>query len=694
MQLNAQKQSLAGLLGGLDYQLVIPPYQRPYAWGREQVDDLWDDVLSAIGHGHFMGSLVLNSADEQRPQVIDGQQRLTTLLLLISLLQDKYRALGVPAKAEPLYTLLHSNQFAEGDARYRLRTGDANWSVFRDYVLRRYDDADRRTWDMAHLETRIVRSRNQALFDNAKLLAEKLDTWLEGLADAEAVQQIEKLQQTLIQKLDFVVVSVGSAPDAFLLFETLNDRGLQLSQGDLLKNHLLSKIAADTSDPTAEVEAAADEWDGLLDDLGSTVDVTRFLRHYLLARSFPVKKEQVFDKFKAQVNAKGPLPLLKELRDLAVLYGQIAEPAKVESDPEMQALLQALNVLRAETCHPALLVASKYLSRDDFVAFARLAEILTYRYSSVCGLNGGDLQAAYHRAAKLLLDSKGADLDAARAEITQMMPGSEQFIPSFQRQRMGAQYLARYTLQGIERALNPGKEFKGNDAVHIEHIMPQTPNEDWKECLGETVADHPVFVQRWGNLALLHAPLNQEASNYSFADKQAKYDQSEVVLTQDLTAYLRWGYDVIEQRQKWMAELADAMWSVDGHTAPEHPSPAPLDAALDSFEPSQRAALASYLPAAAPATKTDLITAIDGHATSLELHGVDGAAEIAGSLRAVISRWGELGTDGRRLVAAAVAYFADVGDQANDLGEGGLDDDLAVLHAACDALALDDIAPE
>ena len=94
-------------------------------------------------------------------------------------------------------------------------------------------------------------------------------------------------------------------------------------------------------------------------------------------------------------------------------------------------------------------------------------------------------------------------------------------------------------LEGIERALNPGKEFKGNDAVHIEHVMPQTPNDDWKECLGETMTDHPAYVQRWGNLTLLHAPLNQEASNYSFADKQARYEKSEVTITRDLTGYLR-----------------------------------------------------------------------------------------------------------------------------------------------------------
>lgn len=693
MQLNAQKQSLASLLGGLGYQLVIPPYQRPYAWGREQVDDLWDDVTSSLGTGHFMGSIVLNSADEQKPQVIDGQQRLTTLLLLVSLIQEKYRAFDAHNKAEPLYQLLFADPFSEGDVRYRLRTGDANWSVFRDYVLRRHDDPLRKNWDESSKEPRAVRSRNQSLFDNAALLSDKLDRWLEGHEADDAVKRLEQLQQTLIQKLEFVVVSVGSAPDAFLLFETLNDRGLQLSQGDLLKNHLLSRIAQNTGDTNGEVEAAADEWDGLLDDLGTSTDVTQFLRNYLLGRSFPVKKEQVFDRFKAQVASVGPQKLLIELRKAAVHYGKITDPAKVDKAPLLQAQLQALNTLRAETCHPALLAAMQTLGDDGVLQFARLIEILTYRYSSVCSLSANDLQAAYHKAAKILLESKGQKLAEARAEIEPMLPDSEQFVSAFQRQRMGAQYLLRYTLKGIEQAVNPGKEFKANDIVHIEHVMPQTPNDEWKECLGDAIDDHPAFVQRWGNLTLLHAPLNQKATNSAFADKQAEYEQSEVTGTKALCGYLRWGFDVIERRQREMGRIADAVWSIDGYSTEQPAADSELEAALASIDPDRRQDLIDFMPDVAPADRTALIESIEQHAQAVANVGSFRGVKIAAGLIALLERWGELGTDGRRLAVGAANYFVEMSDKANDLEPGGLDDDLQVLQAACDVLALNDLSP-
>jgi len=104
------------------------------------------------------------------------------------------------------------------------------------------------------------------------------------------------------------------------------------------------------------------------------------------------------------------------------------------------------------------------------------------------------------------------------------MPSSEQFKASFQRQQMGAHYLLRYTLQNIERFKNPGREFKENLAVHIEHVLPQTLSDEWRRCLGPNAADHEAYVQRWGNLTLLHAPLNK--GNDLFALKQEKYRSS------------------------------------------------------------------------------------------------------------------------------------------------------------------------
>jgi len=100
MELTADKKSLKNLLAVAEQQFRIPPYQRPYAWTSDQVDDLWDDLVANLGSGHFLGSVVLSSEDESRPQVIDGQQRLTTLMLLMSTLRDECHARGLTQQVQ------------------------------------------------------------------------------------------------------------------------------------------------------------------------------------------------------------------------------------------------------------------------------------------------------------------------------------------------------------------------------------------------------------------------------------------------------------------------------------------------------------------------------------------------------------------------------------------------------------------
>ena len=142
MRINAEKTNLNELLGIPNRQFVIPPYQRPYAWEPEQIDELWDDLVQTLGSGHFMGSIVLNCESPEAPEVIDGQQRLTTLLLLLALIRDQYATL----KPDLVYRVQQflENTHADAEGRFKLRTGNANWPVFRDFVLRRPDDAGRK----------------------------------------------------------------------------------------------------------------------------------------------------------------------------------------------------------------------------------------------------------------------------------------------------------------------------------------------------------------------------------------------------------------------------------------------------------------------------------------------------------------------------------------------------------------------
>ena len=690
MQLSADRMALNKLFAVDGEQFVVPPYQRPYAWGAEQVDELWDDVITTMRSGHFIGSIVLNDEHDGRPQVIDGQQRLTTLIMLLGLIRDHYHALGAQIRSRP-QRLLISDEFEVGDAKWKLRNGDVNWPIFRDFVLRAPDDPHRQGWSDAHHLPRERRARNQALLDNAKRLQERVTTYIDGLEPQQQLSKLEQLEKYLSRGVEFVTIKVGSVADAFLLFETLNDRGLQLSAGDLLKSHLLSRTAQ-AHDRQDAVDDAADEWDGLLTDIGANTDITRFLRHYLLMGRPSVRKDAVFDQFKEEVGQIGPDGLLRRLRTFGELYGEFVEPERVH-DPQVQGVLKDLATLRATQCYIALMPARRWLSSDEFVAFARLAEVVTFRYSTIAQQDSKELERTYHRAARLLEESRGERLQEARDELIAVLPGSEQFIGAFMTAQMGTQYVLRYTLRRLEEHLlapsSVEREWRANDLVHIEHIMPQTLTEEWREALGDREDEHGAYVNRWGNLTLLYSRINQEISNGPFETKRIEYRRSEVMLNHYIAEYDAWDLETIDVRQRWLAELADQVWSVaalDGAqvTVPGSEAITQVDVHLggperDLFDQLCRETSAEEVHG--------LARRVDGHEQLLleagdpELH--EQARRIAARLRTLVERSHRLDARGRALVRGAIEYFCQLDDAEPD----SLEDDERVVDAVAAALS-------
>lgn len=552
MIINADKTNLNKLLGVPNRQLTVPPYQRPYAWETEQIDELWHDVIDTIGRGHFMGSVVLCSPDESRPEVIDGQQRLTTILILLSLIRDKYREVK-PDLIGRIQQFLE-NSYAEPDLRFKFKPGNANKRVLTEFVLRSPEDSARRNWEtLKDLDSHEL-NRNANLIANAERLRNYLDAYLN--ASNDKLRTLDKLEKTIMTGLEFVVIDVPDIANAFIIFETLNDRGLALSAGDLLKNHLLAAGAKENE----SVEDLAEDWDRIINSLQGG-DVTRFLRHYLLTFYPKVQKDDVFSFFKKEVSSKGVKPLIKTLRQMAEIYGRFVCPSLVDNK-ELREVYENLNTLRATMCYSSLLAASAILENDDLVKFARLCEILTFRYSTICSKDSKELERFYHNAAKVLIDKGVAGLAEARSILEAVLPNSEEFVISFKNQSMGRQYIVNYIFRGIENHLeSEEKKVRDTKKVHIEHIMPQTLSNDWVEYLGDLAEQYENYVNRWGNLTLLGGKKNIKASNKPFSEKRVIYGNSQIAMTRELVKYEQWSLEHIDARQLELAKLADEIWS-------------------------------------------------------------------------------------------------------------------------------------
>jgi hypothetical protein len=276
-----------------------------------------------------------------------------------------------------------------------------------------------------------------------------------------------------------------------------------------------------------------------------------------------VLKDGVFDLFKKDVAERGPQSLLDELLSMARFYGQFVNPDNAEGTATRDVLAD-LVTLRAVMCYTPLLAARRFaVAEEDFVRFARLAETLTFRYSTICGKGSKDLEGIYHRAARSLWDSGGKDVATARKILIDAMPGREEFLAAFRRQFMGQKYIVDYVLRKIEASLDTEeKATRSTKAVHVEHILPQSPNDDWKAVLGARLPEHEAYVNRWGNLTLLGGKKNVKASNFGFEKKRAIYETSAIQLTKRLATGDNWSLDAIEQRQAELAMLADTVWTV------------------------------------------------------------------------------------------------------------------------------------
>lgn len=699
MKLQAERVTLTRLFGTAGEQFRVPPYQRPYAWRAEQVDELWDDLVEAEGRGHFLGSLVFSDEKEDCPEVIDGQQRLTTLLLLLGLIRDEYEALG-SKYAQRVQSLMYSDAWGEGDAMFKLRLGEANWRLFRDLVLRSPGDDRRAQLDDPAI-TAEERARNRNLLDNLDRLKGKIAAHLDGFDGEQRAARLERLEDTIAKRVDLVAIRVGTVGDAFLLFETLNDRGLKLSAADLLKNHLLSRVAERTS-ADDEVQRVGREWDAMLDDLGRDVDLVRFFRHFLLVRVPDVSKDEVYRRFKDLAKGSDPEELLAELRLAARHYGEFEDPSRVVADePEVAAVLRDLATLRAIRCYVALLPARRWLTTAEFVRVARTAEVLTYRYSSIAGLDAKSLEQVYHRAAKILDESKGRELPAALSLLEEAMPAHDTFMAGFNRQTMGVHYLLRYTLRRIEAHLSASeKEIRPAAAVHIEHIMPVHLSEQWRADLGAVAADYREWVNRWGNLTLLLASLNGGASNFEFARKRKYYAASEVELTRRLADLDRWDYAAIEARQQWLGEMADRIWSaaaLRGEMGELPMAPAGEPASTLGLAPALDNLVRELMAESSFHELLEQRPRILGHLSLVEIEWASNpeidfhtAKRIADALRTLIQQSADLDGEQRALVRAAIEYFVLPDDENGDLiSRDGFADDAAVVDAVAAAVGLD-----
>ncbi|GCF04361.1 hypothetical protein HPK22_01176 [Helicobacter pylori] len=525
-------------------QLVIPIYQRVYSWEKEQCKELWDDITKIGGNdkmdGHFIGSILYVlygfTHSGNTLLIIDGQQRLTTITLLLTALRDHWS--DKRKEIEDDY-LINSDE--DGDKKFRLILSDSDKDTLLSLI-----DKDRRK--PSKLSSKIV--ENFKLFEEwIRKNTGKLETIFKGL-----------------EKLMIVKIALEKGKDdPQLIFENMNSKGIELTQTDLIRNYIVMETEVEKQEGFYNKY-----WRAMEEEFEQNKKLfDRFVRHYLIIKTgnIPnIKKVYVALKDYRQKEGIGIEDLLKDLQKYCGYFCRIV--FKKETDKDLNKALGFLVDLEMDVIYPLLLeLYSDYsdgvLSKDDFIPIIALIESYICR-RAVCGLGTNSLNKVFPSFTKhIQKDEYFKSLKAHFGYLTekQRFPNNDEFKKSFITIDFYKFQKKEYFFERLENF--DTKEPVNTKGLTTEHIMPKKLEEEWERDLGENFQEiHDKYLHTIGNLT--KTGYNTEYSNKSFQEKrdmEKGFKDSPLRLNQSLRDLESFGEEEIKKRANDLADLALKIWT-------------------------------------------------------------------------------------------------------------------------------------
>ncbi|MGV8803448.1 MAG: DUF4357 domain-containing protein [Polaromonas sp.] len=552
--LTAKEQSLAKIFSD-DYVFTIPGYQRPYAWGKEQAQELLDDLLGALSGApeqlseaapYFLGSIVLIKGEvSAEATVVDGQQRLTTLTLLLSAIRATVQDTAM--QADITSCIYEKGSLVKGtQERYRLSLRERDRKFFRQYV--QHEGA---------LKT--LASLNANLPDAQARLRANAEVFLEGLAKLQQPELV-RLVQFIITRCYLVTVATPDLDSAYRIFGVLNSRGLDLSATDILKAEIIGSLPAELRDSYTQ------KWEDEEEDLGRD-EFGDLFSHIRMVYRKAKPQGTLLKEFKEHVTPfQKPRVFLDEvLLPMAQAFSELrnADYASQKHAEQVNEHLSWLNRLEfKDWVPPALAFFVRHRNDPDAVlSFFRDLERLGY---SMLVRKTGVNERIERFSVLTGTVEKGQDLTASSSPL-QLTPLEQHDTyamlsgPLYETHSPRA--LAILLLRLDRLLLSVGASYQHN-VVSVEHVMPQqpAPNSQWQSWVPDAPT-HQRWVHRLGNLTLLSRNKNSAASNYEFEKKKTVYftkgGVSSFALTTQVLQHNTWTEEVMQKRQDEMLKALD-----------------------------------------------------------------------------------------------------------------------------------------
>ena len=536
-----------------EMQFVVPLFQRSYSWKLKQWKTLWEDLLVLpeleATRQHFIGSVVMHPTNTvptgvSKYAVIDGQQRLTTLFVVLVALRDTAHAAGETRLAERITDTYLANKYAPAHERYKLLPTQADRAAFRQIA-----DHAPGTEPVPGLITEAFGYFRQ-----------HLGAWVKNIPE-----RAEEMLRLVLERLSLVSITLNDDDDPYLVFESLNAKGMQLTAADLIRNYLFMKIHPDQQDALNERY-----WMPMQQALGDSL--TAFIWHYLMRNGGNVPLSDVYLSFRKATARRDVPEVLAELARFAPTYARMLHPELETQRPAVQTALYRLHRTRLTVAYPLIMRFYDQVRHDEQMAESTLLAVLGVlenfalrSFMARRGVGGANksMQTLATRTNHLDQQPEALLTDIRAYLATQNYPSDADVRKALEEQPLYHHAGERNTrtkllLDTLEAALNP-KETVALGSLSIEHIMPQTLTPAWRAALGpDADRDHQLLLHSLGNLTL--TGYNSELSNSAFEEKQQHYASSNVGLNAELATAPVWDAVAIRARSARLAQRILERW--------------------------------------------------------------------------------------------------------------------------------------
>lgn len=550
------------------HRLSVPPNQRPYSWKEQQIDDLLIDLNTAIESGdkeYFLGSIVLTTGEGPRPSVVDGQQRLASVTMIYAAMRDyldqifdKERSISITDK------YLRNSDVWAGTHEPKLKLGAQDSVFFERYVLAPLDSPERDTSKISKMMPD-SNKRIAIAFDKIKSF---FSPQLESTNNPITI--LKKWDEYLKNSVKVLLLKVEDESNAYKIFETLNDRGLDLATSDLLKNYLLGKAG------NAGFESVRHHWISALSKIGESDEsiFKKFIHHFWASREGLTRERQLYENIKSKIRTpKEAVKLASDLYESSSNYAAIVNPSHDLWAPmgsAAQDAISRLQDLKMDQYKPLLLACMDTFGMNQPEEITKILRALvswSVRFRVTQQLGSSRLERLYQDGGKKVRNENHKKAHSVIAALSESVPPDIQFKKAFSELQEDNSKIARYYLHELERccrskmgiSVHPSTDEK---KINLEHVFPKQPDLSMWTSFKQDSID--IYCYRLGNQVLLEKKKNEKLGNCAFETKKAAYRSSTIETTRIVGQKDCWSEEQIDQRQADMAELALHAWPIHG----------------------------------------------------------------------------------------------------------------------------------